>query len=85
MKLKSKFITQTIDDMQYLVSMDGPFKGVVRSNETAGFIIRQLENDTTVDNIVEALLAEYDAPKDLLYADVNKVLNALRKINALDE
>ena len=86
MKLKPEFISHTIDDTQYLVGVgSSAFHGIVRSNETAAFIIDCLKNDTTAEKIADALFEQYDAPKDVLAADVEKVLNALRGIDALDE
>ena len=48
MKLKSSFVTQTIEDTQFLVPLGSEkFHGIVRNNATAAFIVDQLKNDTT--------------------------------------
>ena len=39
MKLKSTFITHTTDGEQLMISSDGKFNGMVRSNRTAAEII----------------------------------------------
>ena len=40
MKLKNEFITQDIDDTQFLVPVGAEaFSGIVRSNKTAAFIV----------------------------------------------
>ncbi len=57
---------------------------MVRSNGTAGFIITCLEKETTEDEIVEKMLAEYDAPREVIARDVKKVIEQLRGIGAID-
>lgn len=86
MKLKDNFITQDVEDIQFLVPVGGEaFQGIVRSNETAAFIVNCLKKETTEEAIAEALLEEYEAPKDVILADIRKILETLRGINALDE
>ena len=86
MILKDNFITQDVEDIQFLVPVGGEaFQGIVRSNETAAFIVNCLKKETTEEAIAEALLEEYEAPKDVILADIRKILEILRGINALDE
>ena len=86
MKLKDEFITQDVDDTQFLISLGGEsFKGIVRSNKTAAFIVQQLKAETTKERIVDAMCAKYDAPRDVIDADVDKILETLRSIGALEE
>ena len=48
MKLKSDFITQTIDGTQFLVSIGAEsFQGIARSNKTWAFIVDCLKEETT--------------------------------------
>ena len=86
MKLKPGFITQDIDDTQFLVPMGAEaFSGVVRSNRTAAFIVDCLKQETTEDAIVEAMCQTFDAPRETIAADVGGILNTLRQIGALEE
>ena len=86
MKLKADFITQNIDDTQFLVPVGAEaFKGIVRSNRTAAFIMDCLKEETGEDKIVDAMAAKYDAPRDVIAADVKEILGTLRKIGALEE
>ncbi len=85
MKLKACFITHQTGQTHILISADPEgFSGLVRSNETAAFIIEQLKQDTTPEQIVEALLGEYDVARDQAARDVDGVLSTLRAIGALD-
>lgn len=86
MKLKQNIITQYIDDVQFMVplGMDA-FQGLIRSNETAAFIVDCLKEETTEDAIVDRMCAEYDAPRDVIAADVADILSILREIGAIEE
>lgn len=86
MKLKDDFITQMIDGTQFLVPLCGEaFNGVVRSNETAAFIVDCLKVETTEEKIVDAMCARYDATREEIVADVSGIIETLRSIHALEE
>ena len=86
MKLKPDFITQDIDDTQFLVPVGAEsFYGMVRSNKTAAFIVDSLKRETTAEAIVEDMCARYDAPGEIIREDVERILDTLRRINALEE
>ena len=50
------------------------FGGVVKLSKTAAVIFDLLQQDTTEEAIVEELSRRFDAPKDVLAADVHGVL-----------
>ena len=87
MKLKTGFITHKVGKEQMMVAA-GPaaklFHGMVRSNETAAFIIDCLKKETTEDAIVEAMAARYEAPRETIEKDVHGVIEQLRGIGALE-
>jgi hypothetical protein len=85
MKLKASFITHTSGGEQLMISAGGSFGGMVRSNTTAAAIIDIIKSEVTRDEIVNAMLDRYDAPREVLERDVDKVLATLREIGALDE
>ncbi len=86
MKLKEGFVTQDIEDTQFLVPLStDAFSGYLRSNMTAARIVDLLKEDTTEEKITDALYEEYDAARETIAADVKSVLDTLRSICALDE
>lgn len=86
MKLKDSFVTQNMGDTQVMVSTgETNFNGMVKSNQTAAFIIDCLKNETTKQEIVEKILEKYDVSVDVVDKDVDRVLDTLRKIDALEE
>ncbi len=86
MKLKDGFITHESAGEQIMVAAgSASFSGIVRSNKTAAFIVDCLKADTTPERIADAMADKYDAPRDVIAKDVEKILGKLRSIGALDE
>jgi len=85
MKLKDGFITHSSGDEQIMVSVNGEFSGMVRSNSTAAAIINFLAEDISREGIVEKMKEIYEAPEGAIERDVDRVLASLRSIGAIDE
>lgn len=85
MRLKDTFITHDSDGEQILIDVTSSFAGLVRSNKTAAFIVECLKKETTREEIVEAMYAKYDAPREVLQRDVDAIIEKLRGIGALTE
>ena len=86
MKINKAFITHDDGGQKLLVSTGASkFSGLVRSNETAGFIIDCLEKDTTEAEILAKMQEKYDGPKDAMERDIKKVIEQLREIGAIDD
>ena len=85
-KLKSDFVCQRIGDDHFLVPLnEEAFSGVIRGNETWAVILHLLEEETTEERIVDALLDQYSVSRAQAAADVREVLSVLREVGALDE
>lgn len=87
MKINDSFITYyTTDSEQILVSTDNSgFRGMVRSNRTAAFVIDCLKENCSRTELIEKMTEKFDAPENVLAQDVDRVLEVLRSIGALDE
>ena len=86
MKLSDKFVTKDMGDTQVMVAVgSAAFSGVVRSNKTAAFIVDLLKEETTKEKIVAAMLQNYEVSEEKASADVDKVIEKLRSIGALEE
>ena len=81
MELKEGFITHETGGEQIMVSVGKTeFSGIVKSNETAAFIVDCLKTE-----IAEKIRQKYDVTKETVTADVKKVIDKLRSIGAIDE
>lgn len=86
MKLKEGFITHESGADHIMVTAGNvDFNGMIRSNKTAGFIIECLKSEVTKEDIIEKLLEKYDAPRELIEKDVEKVLEQLRAVGAIHD
>ena len=86
MKLRDGFITHASNGEHITVTAGNTaFNGMIRSNQTAGFIVECLKNDVTKEDIVEKMLEKYDAPKEVIEKDVEKILEQLQSIGAIDD
>ena len=88
MKLHNGFITYSTGGEQIMVAAGNAsavFRGMVRSNETAAYIIDCLKAEISREELLDKLCARYDAPADLMDRDLERVLESLRRIGALDE
>ena len=85
MKLNPKFLTHTSKGDYYMVSAGNTkFSGMVKSNETAAFIIECLKKETSEKEIVDKLVAEYaNADRKTVEKDVADIIAKLRKIDAI--
>lgn len=86
MKLKAGFITHESNGEHITVTAGNTtFNGMIRSNSTAGFIVECLKTEMTKEEIVTKMSDVYDAPREVLEKDVEKVLTQLYSIGAIDD
>ena len=86
MKLKKEFVTHQNDNEHVTVAAGNTeFTGMLLSNETAGFIIEHLKSETTEDKIVDQMFEEYEAPREVIAADVHRIIAKLRSVGAIEE
>ena len=88
MKIKSGFIKRTVGGKIIAVAVGErckDFDGMITLNEMAGFIWDKLENEITQEEIVSAVLKEYDIDREKAEADVAAFIERLREAGLLDE
>ncbi len=87
MKLKYQFVINQVAGDTVAVSVgnnDGRFNGYIKLNETGAFIFKKLKNDTTRDDIIKAILAEYpDATAEDAADSVDDLIDKLEKADLL--
>ena len=88
MKLKKGLLLHEVDG-EYVVVPTGKasknFNGMIRNNETANFIMQQMMVETTVEEVVEKVLAVYEADREVVEKSVRSVIDQLRQAGLLDE
>ena len=82
MKIKNGFILREVAG-SYLVVAVGEavktFKGIINLNETGAFLWKQLEKDSTEEDLVKALTAEYEVAEETAKEDVKLFVQKLQE------
>lgn len=88
MKVKAGLISHKIGE-QYVTVASGDagnaFNGMMRSNDTAAQILQMLEHEISEEQIVDQLYTLYDAPREVIAADVHQIIEQIRSAGLLDE
>ena len=86
MKLKSGFILREIAGSSIIVPVGDrvkEFNGVINLNDTGVFLWKLLEKGATEQELIEALLNEYEVEKEIAERDVNKLVSKLKEAKLL--
>ena len=86
MRLRDGFIThESAGEHITVTAGNTAFNGMVRSNKTAGFIVECLKENVTKEDIITKMLEKYDAEREQIEKDVEKILEQLQAIGAIDD
>ncbi len=86
MKLNENFVIHTIGDETMLIpTAAASFHGLGEGNRTVGFILNRLTQETTEEEITDALAAEFIGDREEMAQDVRAIIEKLRAIGAIDE
>ena len=81
MQIKSDFTIQKVGNSYIAVSVgetSKTFHAMIKLNETGAFLWNQLtEKDLTVEDLTNALLAEYDVERETAQKDVQAIVEKL--------
>ena len=88
MKIKQGYLLRKVAGSNIVVpvgegSLD--FSGVITLNEVGAFLWQQLAAETTKEELVKKLTAEYDVDDKTADTDTEAFLDSLRKAGLLDE
>lgn len=87
MKLKPGLIHHQVQEDSMWIptgSLSIDFNGMIRSNGTAGFLLERLQQETTRESLVEALLDEYDVERERAEKDVDDLIRMLEEEGLLE-
>ena len=88
MKVSSDFILREIAGESILVPVGSAamqFNGLITLNETARTLFLALAQERTVEELTDAVTAEYEVDRATARADVEEFLRQLREVGALLE
>lgn len=82
MHLRYAFETVELDDQIVAVPVgdsSAKLHAILKLNKTAAFIFELLKNDVTEEEIVEALLDEYDESREKIVSDTHKYVEDFKE------
>ncbi len=88
MKIKENFMLRKVADCYVVVPIGAAvaqFNGMINLNEAGAFLWQQLENETTIDAVVAAMLQQYEVDEATAKADVEKFISQLREASLIEE
>ena len=87
MRLKEGVIITKIGDDHVVVAAGEAaktFSGMIKMNGSAAFIAQAMQVDTTVEDMVKALLDKYDVSEDVALTSVNNVVKQLTDVGLVE-
>lgn len=88
MKIKDGFLLRSVGDNHIVVPVGArsvDFRCIITLNETGAFIWNCLLKDCAIEDVVSALLEEYDVSAEVAAQDVATFITAMREKGLLDE
>jgi hypothetical protein len=86
MKIEKEYILREIAGDYIIVPVGKAaleFNGMITVNETGAFLWKQLTKDTTKEELVHAMLEEYEVSEDEARIDIEEFLHLLQQNNIL--
>ena len=88
MRASTDFLLREIAG-EYMLVPVGPgaagINGLVSLNELGAFLFRALQNEQSLDSLVDAVVSEYDVAPETARADAADFLRQLGEIGALEQ
>ena len=80
MKIKDGFILKEVAGENVVIPTGSnlvDFNAMMTLNETGVFLWQRLEQDITIDKLVDAVCAEYDIDRDIAIQDIKEFVQSL--------
>ncbi len=87
MKIKDDFILRKVADSYVVVpvnKMTLDFNGIINLNETGAFLFERLQKGAEREELISALLEEYDVTPERAAADIDIFLQKVRDADVLE-
>lgn len=88
MKIKDTFILRNVAGSNIVLPVGASsesFSGMMTLNESGVFLWNSLKNDISMDDLVNALLSEYNVSADQAKEDAEEFVKSLRSAGVLEE
>ncbi|MBQ9946949.1 MAG: PqqD family protein [Oscillospiraceae bacterium] len=87
MKIKNGFMLRKVGTQNVVVAVgeaSRSFNGLIRLNDSGCFLWEKLQSDTTEQQLLTEMLAEYDTDEATAKADIARFISALKGADLLE-
>ncbi len=87
MKLKKEMVLGSVDGSDFAIAtgkLSKKLNGIINNNKTANDIFQLLKTEQTEDTLVKAMTEKYDAPEEVIRADVRELLGEMKALGILE-
>lgn len=86
MKIRDGYLLRNVAGKNIVVSIgsDVDFNGMLTLNDTGVFFWNLLQKDTTKEEMLEAILKEYDVSSDIALQDIENFIQKLKETKILE-
>ena len=88
MKIKNGYMMRKVADKCVVVPMGDEvtnFNGMINLNETGELLFATLQKGCTREELIEAMLAEYDISREICERDVDRFIEKVDKVGILEK
>lgn len=88
MKIKEGFILKDVAGSKIVIATGEQrmnFNGVITFNEVGAEVFNLLDGNNSIEDIATRISSDYNAPYDVVRADVEKLIEKMKKHNLIEE
>ncbi|MBO5332849.1 MAG: PqqD family protein [Clostridia bacterium] len=88
MKIKDGFILKDVAGSKIVIATGEQrmnFNGVITFNEVGAEVFNLLDGTNSVEDIVAKISSDYNAPVEIVKADIEKLIEKMKKHNLIEE
>ncbi|MBR5247185.1 MAG: PqqD family protein [Clostridia bacterium] len=88
MKVKEGFILKDVAGSKIVIATGEQrlnFNGVITFNDVGAEVFTLLDGNNSVEDIVAKISSDYNAPVEVVKADVEKLIEKMKKHNLIEE
>lgn len=82
---KGLLLNKVGDDYVVVATNTDIFKGMLKLNESGAMIFNNMQEDVTLDQLVDIVLAEYEAEREQVEKDVVAFVESFKKVGLIEE
>ncbi|MGN0476913.1 MAG: PqqD family protein [Ruminococcus sp.] len=87
MKIKEGYAVRQMGEQYIVVALDNEmdeYNGMITLNNSGYYIWNKLKNDIPYDDLLSDLTEKYDAPVEVIKADLDAFLENAKRVNILE-